>query len=138
VRLVTRDDSCDDSRDRDSRARGLLPQKFFGPPDRGTTVVALVQRHPGRQVPGEIEPLRQERRFTEPGWCGDERQLQLRSAVQALLQSRTWDQTAAHLGEVDLGLQQQVFQDQLRNAPCRKPWGARAPARCWTFSAFMS
>src|SRR5438552_3118140 len=87
-------------------------------------VVALVQRDPRRRVVEEIEPPRQERRFTEPGWCGDERQLQLRSAVQALVQSRTWDQAAAHLGEVDLGLEQQAGHDQSRNAPTvlLKPW----------------
>ena len=49
-------------------------------------VVALVKRYPRRRVLEEIEPPRQDRRFTEPGWCGDERQLRLRSAIQALAQ----------------------------------------------------
>src|SRR5207247_8783665 len=83
-----------------------------------------VHRHRSRRALEETKARRQECRFTEPGWCGDERQLRLRSAVQALAQSRARDQTAAHLGEVDLGLEQQAGHDQSRNAPTvfLKPW----------------
>src|SRR6266567_2566557 len=91
-------------------------------PEGGGVVISLVQRDPRRRVLQELEPLRQQRRLAEARRRGDERQLRLRAAIEALAQSRTWDQTAAQPGEVELGREQRTCHDQSRNAPTVKPW----------------
>src|SRR5438270_9266989 len=85
-------------------------------------VVALVQRHPRRRLLREIEPLRQQRRLAEARRRGDEHQLRLRTAIEALAQSRTSDQTTSPPGDEELGLEQQACHDQSRNAPTVNPW----------------
>ena len=55
-----------------------------------------------------VEPLGHQRRLAEAGGRGDQGQLRLAPAAQALSQSRTCHQTASQPGDVELGLEQRA------------------------------
>ena len=80
-------------------------------PERHGLVVSLVEREP-RHGPftgrSGRQPLGQERRLAEAGRGGDEGQLRLGPAAQALAQPRTCHQAASWPRDVELGLQQRA------------------------------
>src|SRR5687768_8893197 len=73
-------------------------------PERDRMVVSAIEREPGRDraSAGRGQPLGQERRLAEAGGRGDEGQLGLRTAEQALRQAWSRDQAATGLRGVEL------------------------------------
>ena len=76
----------------------------------------LVERKPRRGPAtgcGACQPVRQERRLTEPGWSGYQHQLRLRPTAKTLAQPWTRHQIASPPRDLQLGLEQWACHDHL-------------------------